>query len=49
MPVIATARSARERASAPSAMALATGSLTAPWAAMSSADTPTASVFASFE
>ena len=48
-PVTLMDRSASERATAPSAMARATGSLTAPWAAMRSGGTPTRSVLASFE
>ena len=49
MPVTATARSARECASAPSAIACATSALTAPCAAISAAGTPSISDFAAFE
>ena len=49
MPVIDTATWAREWARAPSAMARATGWLTAPWPAITAADTPSISLFASFE
>ncbi len=48
-PVMATERSARLCASAPSAMASATGSETAPCATISSMGTPIASALASFE
>ena len=48
-PLSLTAMSAWERASAPSAIARATGALTAPCVAMSVAGTPIASVFASLE
>ena len=46
-PVTLMARSARDRATAPSAMARATGSLTAPCAAIRAGATPTSSVLAS--
>ena len=49
MPVIATATEAREVASAPVAMARATGSLTAPCRRIRSIGTPMASALASFE
>ena len=49
MPVTDTATPASERASAPSAIVFATGSLTAPTRAISSAGTPSISVLASFE
>lgn len=49
IPVMETARSARERSSAPSAMARATSSETAPCASISAAGTPRSSVLASFE
>ena len=49
MPVTATARSARECAMAPSAIARATSPLTAPCDAINDASTPSISVFASLE
>jgi hypothetical protein len=49
MPVIAKARSARDCSSTPSSMAKATARLTAPSASISSARTPSISVFARFE
>ena len=49
IPVIATAVSASKRRSAPSAIASATGSDTAPWASISSGSTPSSSIFASLE
>ena len=49
IPVTATATCAREWATAPRAMARATGSLTAPWVAISPAGTPSSSVLASLE
>ena len=48
-PVIATVSSASERASAPSAIARATGSDTAPCRAISSAGTPIAPALAALE
>ena len=48
-PVTATDTCARDCATAPAAIARATGSLTAPCAAISAASTPSSSVFASFE
>ena len=49
MPVTDTARSTGACARAPSAIAAATSPLTAPWAAISAAGTPSISVLASFE
>jgi SHS family lactate transporter-like MFS transporter len=48
IPVIAIAVSAAKRLNAPSAIASATGSDTAPFAAIRSGSTPSSSVFASF-
>ena len=49
MPVIPTAMSASNRASAPSAIASATSFETAPCSAIIAAGTPSTSVLASFE
>jgi SHS family lactate transporter-like MFS transporter len=49
MPVVATAVSAPKRASAPAAIASATGSDTAPCDAINAGSTPSNSALASFE
>ena len=49
IPVIPTAVSAPKRASAPSAIARATGSDTAPWSSISAASTPSSATLASLE
>ena len=48
IPVMPTPRSAPARYRMPSAIARATGSLTAPWAARTASGTPKSDVFASF-